>query len=452
MSSTRIRSFKKKEALNPSKKTDRCKGHYYPFIIILICLRLVLGTSIAFRCLSEALKILNIRDQYNIDKTPSHTTIRRWSNRVGLYQLTKEKEKAPDWCYIVDNSIRVENRKLCLILGIRLSRLKKGKYVTFEDTEILEMGLIQGKITEGVTKLLKSAIQKTGVPLQICSDQGNDIVPAIKHIKLKYPKIKHIPDIVHATTNMLRKMLEKNTKWEEFSKKVGETKNVLKQSFHSELCPPQIRGKSRFLNCSVIVEWAMRVLELLKNKDCDEEVKMKLNWLLKYKKDLIVIQDLIKVVQLTNELVRLQGINSTTYTTAAILFKKEVMTSKGRKLVKEVMKFIKQLSDEAGDNFLIGSSEIIESAFGKLKTLDRECGNSGFTSSMLGLGACFGKLDYEVVVQAIESISEKDVEEWKKIEIGETQQNKRRRLLKSEKRVNLKQKLTRVLEEKMLAA
>ena len=63
-----------------------------------------------------------------------------------------------------------------------LSKLKKEGYLTFMDLEILEIGLIQGKATTGVTKLLESAISKTGVPVGICSDQGPDVVPAIKLI------------------------------------------------------------------------------------------------------------------------------------------------------------------------------------------------------------------------------------------------------------------------------
>jgi len=383
---------------------------------------------------------------------PSHTTVRRWTNRVGLFHLIREKDKADDWCYIVDNSVRIENRKLCLVIGLRLSKLKKEGYLAFEDVEILEIGLINGKATQAVQKFLELAITKTGIPLQICSDQGPDVVPAIKLIMSKYSSIKHIPDTIHATSNILKRMLVKNTKWEEFAKKVSEVKNKLKQSKYSALCPPQIRGKSRFLNCGVVIDWALKVISLIENQDIDAEIAIKLGWLLDYKNDIIEIDQMIKMVQLVNELVRFQRITSTTWLTAEMLLKDEVITKKGEKLQKEILEFLKKLSSMAGESYLIGSSEIIESAFGKLKSLDRECGNSGFTSSVLGLGACFGKLDYKVVKQAMESVSDKTVMEWKLEKIGETHQNKRRRLLKSKKTENLNIKLTRILERNQAIA
>jgi hypothetical protein len=420
--------------------------------LILSCLRLLLHAAIPFRGLSESLKILDIGSYYGINKTPSHSTIRRWVNRVGLYQLKKEKEKADDWFYIVDNSVRIENRKLCLILGTRLSKLKKEGYLTFMDLEILEIGLIQGKATTGVTKLLESAISKTGVPVGICSDQGPDVVPAIKLIISKHSKIKHVPDTIHVTSNMLKSILEHKTRWEEFCAQVSLTKNKLKQSIHSELCPPQIRGKSRFLNCSVIVDWATKIIELLESEVCDEEMKVKLGWLIDYRKDVTEFADMINVVQLTNELVRQHRITSNTWLIAKALLKSEIISKKGKGLANQVVAFLKKISKLAGKRFLIGSSEILESAFGKLKSLDRECGNSGFTHSILGVGACFSKLDYETISEAMKSISNEDVNEWKNKMIGETQQSKRRRLLKNKKNEDLKTKLTRILEEKTIAA
>jgi hypothetical protein len=419
---------------------------------MLICLRLLLHAAIPFRGLSETLKVLDFGKYYNIKKMPSYSTTRRWVNRLGMYHLMKEKEKANDWCYIVDNSIRIENRKLCLILGVRLSELKKEGYLQFEDVEILELGLIQGKATQGVLKLLESAIGKTGVPLEICSDLGPDVVPAIKRAISKYSSIKHVPDTVHATTNILRRAFEKHTRWDEFSKKVGEAKNKLKQSLHSELCPPQIRGKSRFLNCGVIIDWSMKIIELMEGRSCDTEVKIKLGWLFEYKNELIEMQEMIKIVGLANELVRFQRVSSSTYLIAAQLFQEEAITKKGQIFSEEILEYLKKVSIIAGEYFLVGSSEIIESAFGKLKSLDRESGNSGFTSSILGIGACFGRLDYETVAKAMKSVSDKSVEEWKIKNIGESMESKRRRLLKNRKLEDLNQKLTRISEDKRAVA
>lgn len=415
---------------------------------MLVYLRLILHTAVSFRGLSEVVRILNISHQYNVEKMPSYSTSRRWVNRLGLYHINKEKEKRDDWCYIVDNSVRIEKRKLCLILGVQLSKLKKEGPLTFKDVEIIEMGMIEGKTTEGVLHLLTSAIYKTGIPLEICSDQGPDVLPAIKQVISQHDGIKYVPDVIHATTNMLKKMFIKNTRWDEFTKEVGQTKNRLKQTLYSEFCPPQIREKARFLNCEVVIDWAIKILDLMDNSSCPSVVVEKLEWLFKYRGDLIEMQDMIKMVKLANELARSQRIDSNIGWVAEALLEGEARTEKGQTLTQEIIIFFNKLAGIAGAHSLIGSSEIIESAFGKLKSLDRECANSGFGSSILALGACFGTLDFNVVAQAMRTTSDNDVEKWKEDNIGESHHSKRRRFFKSKEKEDLTSKLTRILEEK----
>jgi hypothetical protein len=105
-----------------------------------------------------------------------------------------------------------------------------------------------------------------------------------------------------------------------------------------------------------------------------------------------------------------------------------------------------------GDVLLVGSSEIIESALSKMKLLDRESGNSGFTLSVLGLAACFGETDYKTVAKAFEECDYKDVEAWGKKYVGETIQKKRKRILKPQKAEDLVSKLTRFIEGSIMVA
>ena len=130
-----------------------------------------------------------------------------------------------------------------------------------------------------------------------------------------------------------------------------------------------------------------------------------------------------------------------------------VQSDKGSEFVKSIIDFIKdQCAKTDETKLLLGSSEIIESAFSKLKTLDRECGNSGFTQSILGLSACFGVTDYETIAKAFKITCYKDVELWNKNNVGETIQKKRRRILNYAKKENWNFKLTRILEEKKMVA
>jgi hypothetical protein len=82
----------------------------------------------------------------------------------------------------------------------------------------------------------------------------------------------------------------------------------------------------------------------------------------------------------------------------------------------------------------IGSSEIIESLFGKLKCLERDQSKGGFTSLVLGAAACVGKVDVDVVKAAMQQVKTTDVEVWTRGQIGTTLLSKRRQALGSWRR------------------
>jgi len=76
----------------------------------------------------------------------------------------------------------------------------------------------------------------------------------------------------------------------------------------------------------------------------------------------------------------------------------------------------------------LGSTEIIESSFGKMKQLMDEDTKDGFTPFVLSLSACIGKLDLDIVQAALRNCSKKQVKAWAATNVGETIYSQRRRL------------------------
>jgi hypothetical protein len=76
----------------------------------------------------------------------------------------------------------------------------------------------------------------------------------------------------------------------------------------------------------------------------------------------------------------------------------------------------------------LGSTEIIESSFGKLKQLMNEDTKDGFTPFVLSLAACLGKLDADIIKAALRTCNKKKVKAWAAVNIGETIYSQRRRL------------------------
>lgn len=382
-------------------------------------------------------------------------SLHRWVNQVGYYNLTKPKEVADDWIYVIDNSVRIENRKVVLILGMRSSRLKQGKYPTYKDLECIEIRLL--KKNSEVEGAIEDAIVKTGVPCSICSDEGPDIMPSIRKIIAKHPTIQHSSDIMHKVGNLLKKRLEDDIGWEKFLKKINKSKNSLKQSGLSFLCSPNLRGKYRFFNCKDVLDWANKALFFLKNLKKDDpnrdEILKKLGWVLKQEKNIEVFFELFELAHLSKEIVRKLHIEKDSWKAAEKLLEAHITREDGKLFAKKIIDFLKIQCDKAPFGMLLlGSSEIIESAMSKLKLLSRECGTSGFSGSIIGLAACFGASDYKSVVKAFEIVTLKDVESWVVQYIGETIIKKRRQALKSIKKVDLGPELGSFIENKIMVA
>lgn len=419
-----------------------------------MCVYIIIYTATTFRGLAAILSMQRCCNVLHVAKTASHTSIRRWINQVGYYKLLKTKQKADDWVYFIDNLIRIENRKVCLILGARLSTLKKGEYLTYKDLEPIGIWIFTKN--SDIEAMIENAIALTGPPYQICSDEGSDIMPSIRKIIAKYPKIKHVPDIMHKTGNMLKKKLENNPRWTSFINLVTGSKRRLCQSSLSFMCPPNLRGKSRFFNCQNVVEWANRAtttLEEMEKTDPNwEQMNEKLGWLVGCKQDIALFTELFGLAAVTKEIVRKLHIGKGVWEAAEELLRENTSSDEGRLFTKGIVDFIRRQCEKSEDLLLVGSSEIIESAFSKLKLLDRECGNSGFTSSILGLATCFGATDYKSLAKAFEESNYKDVVAWGEKHVGETMQKKRRRILKPNKQKYLGSKMTRFTEAEIAAA
>lgn len=85
----------------------------------------------------------------------------------------------------------------------------------------------------------------------------------------------------------------------------------------------------------------------------------------------------------------------------------------------------KESEKAKGCSRLLGSSEIIESVYGKGKAIERDQAKSGFTGLVLALGAVAAETTLEVVKKAMEKVSTADVQEWCKKHIKKSLQMRR---------------------------
>jgi hypothetical protein len=161
---------------------------------MMMFIMLILSAATSFRCASRVFEITMTSLQLPFT-SPSWYSGRLWLLRVGYYKLTRKKEKANDWVWIVDHTIQI--------------------------------GTDNGEI---VFQQLEEAIEKTGVPKEIIGDQGSDLAKGIKKFCQAHPETCYIYDIKHKTAAVLKHELEHDEKWLEFTKLAAKTKLEVQQT------------------------------------------------------------------------------------------------------------------------------------------------------------------------------------------------------------------------------
>ena len=131
----------------------------------------------------------------------------------------------------------------------------------------------------------------------------------------------------------------------------------------------------------------------------------KLGWLLNYQKDLVKWQELIRIIEEAVSFVKFQGIYRDCDIDLMGLPTFEAKTKQAKLVREELLDFIDQEAQKAkGNERLLGSSEIIESVFGKYKQLEHDQSKSGFTVFLMSLAASVSKTTADVVRNALETV------------------------------------------------
>ena len=95
-------------------------SHNYSIGQIMLFISLVLSTTTSFRGASRAMELFYTSLHLSF-KVPSWSTGRLWVLRLGYYKLTRSKQIANDWVWIIDHTVQLGSEKCLVIVGFRLS-------------------------------------------------------------------------------------------------------------------------------------------------------------------------------------------------------------------------------------------------------------------------------------------------------------------------------------------
>jgi hypothetical protein len=393
---------------------------------------LVLDEGASLRCAAGVLDLFDPPTNPG-EASPVWFTGRLWLLRIGLAALRRPKVIAEDWVWMVDHSIQIGQCKCLVILGIRLSDFTVARPLCHQDMELIDLVPMKNATKQTVAVCLEEAVSKTGVPRAILSDQGADLHGATEFFRQEHPETDELYDIKHKAACLLKARLAKDPRWKQFATLCGQTKFATQQTQLACLVPPSQRSKARLMNLGELMKWGRRTLALLDNPSrlqglglSMEQVHSKLSWLREFREALAEWSAYQDVIEGALDFVRCRGFYRGAGQDLAAAVPIPSCDSAGE-LRQQLIAFVTAESSKARiGEVLPGTTEVLESCFGKLKALEDGQSKSGFTGLVLSLGAMVSTRTAETIHQALERCRVRDVLKWCTETLGVTVQSQRR--------------------------
>lgn len=386
------------------------RGGQYSCSLVSLFTDLYLETGASLRCAASSFAVI-VRHFHLALPVPSFTTIRAWVLRLGCYALLRPLPPNVSWLWIIDHTIQIGEKKLFVIIGCPLPAVPFGqRCLSLADLHLIALVPMEESNQELIDVELEKATQRTGAPREILSDQAGDLTKGIERYQQRHAETAAVGDVAHYGANVLENRWERDPRWAEMVKRFSAVNQQIRQTADAFLLSPTLRNKARFMSVGPLLRFARRVLALLKRVNPNARARLRYGWLLEYEEDLARWLAQYDLVEKTIKCVRLHGLNSTTLENLEKEWGPESADADtGTRMVRGylrvyVRKGERQLKE--GET-LAGSSEILESAFGKLKAKAGESGKGELTGMAMALGTILGKHDEEAVREGLENVPQK---------------------------------------------
>lgn len=406
-------------------------GGSTPLGVISTARRLVMAAGVSLRAVPRVFEVF-LAGQGPNAPAPSPSGVRWWLLRMGLFSLREPLEIADDWVYLIDHSVQLGSVKVCLILGARLSELPSpARPLCLADLHLLALIPVEHSTGKIVQQQLAETARRTGIPRQIISDHGSDVKSGSELFAAEHPETAVVYDAAHHGACVLKRRFEHDARWTDFLARLGQTKSRIQQTPDAYLMSPALRPKARYMNLASLLRWCRKILILLERgtagDSAAERARARYGWLEEFRAVIGEWSRWEATVRHSVTFVRNQGLSRDGEIDLKIYFQSRPSAERHRQLEVELCRFVRSQSVQAkpGER-LVGSTEVIESVFGKWKNLERQESRSGITTLVLSLGSLLGQWTTERIQIALEKTPVKNVVAWCASQLPLSIQSRRR--------------------------
>lgn len=411
--------------------------HSYSTEAIRLSLDMFLIAAVSLRACSAIVQLI-FRHVPLFRAIPAPNTVQSWLLRIGLYELTRPKERADDWVFILDHTIQLGVMKCLVILGIRLAHWRElQRPLELQDMTVITLDPVEQSDGRIVYQQVEAASKIVGVPVAVLNDQGSELRVAGRLFQEHHPETQVLSDICHRTALALKRVLEDDSRWASFVKQCGQSQPKVKQTELGYLAPPTLKVKGRYMNLGPLVSWGTQMLRLVDTPVADrlgkgplERLDEKFGWIKEYREALAEWEELHVIKDSVLDHLRIHGYHSK----AAEVLRTNLAPHKkypaSQAMTNELLTFVEeQCQSLAPGQSLPASSEVIESLIGKGKRIQGQHSRGGFTKMILGMAASVVYLTSDRAQRALERVTHQDLKNWCRAKFGDTLAKLRRRAL-----------------------
>ena len=399
---------------------EKARGHQYSLGLVLLVIELQKYGTMSLRscrhCVATMLLAMNLTG-----RVPSHNTIRHWACKSGYYRVKTSGQGSGQQILYVDESIVFGAEKILLILGISTQHVPKDRSVNHSDIEVLYVGVSKEWKSESIWTQIDQIdqIDQIGQAKEISyivSDEGINLRKAYK-----MGNYVHIEDCTHVLANHLKHIYQKDSRFEGFRKLIGQLRITLYLSKEkSPFMPPSMRGKLRFANMFPCIDWAKNCLD--KWATLSPSIQTSLGFLKEHQdfiEELVTIEKAFKLVCATlkntgfgqsqkAEILKiikdLSVLNALTKNDNILIFVKNI---------EEYLEKLTLKSQHLGEEYLLCSSDIIESFFGKFKQKINPNSKSGLSEFIFTIANFTQPYTEKEVKLALENVQIADLKNYR---------------------------------------
>ena len=343
------------------------------------CVMMVIEGAVSFRAVPRIWGTLQRLGWVQI-QIPHFTSVIHWTLRAGMTILNEIGTTDEPWLAVIDCSIDIGTRKALVVLRVPLSALhQKQDAIGLQDCQCIGVKIATRWNGPLVKDALTDIFGKAGMPRAIIKDGGTDIKSGVELYQAAHAAehIEVIEDIGHLAANALKAMFAKRAAFAKFLDIVRKGASRIRQTDLAWLLPPKIRTKGRFQGITEVAEWAGKLLDLMggpgRSKN-DSEVGMLRKAFQGLSQLRGFLEQFCSTCQVTERFLKLlkcNGLNQSTGAQAKIILKQLPQGSQIRARLSAWIDGHLKIQRELaiGQTPLLVSSDVIESLFGKFKTI-----------------------------------------------------------------------------------